>query len=288
MLREIDVLLDLDHPNIVGLREYFVHNDKVYLIMELLRGGELLDAVNTRGQYGEADARTIFRQLIEGVQYLHSRGVVHRDLKLDNLLLVNKGDITTVKIADFGVARKLHPAQGLSQMRTMVGTPQYMAPEIICSSKRQITTSHSSVYGPACDLWSCGVILFMLLGGYPPFWDDSHPMLLRKIAVGAFRYSDPVWKSVSWQAKDLISRLLVVDPAKRLTVEQVLAHPWMALQVEMGQGKAAFTGVISRLRRYKSGRRTHACEAPSHRDGDATVEAAELPVPIELPPSAAS
>ncbi|EFN51045.1 hypothetical protein CHLNCDRAFT_37582, partial [Chlorella variabilis] len=221
-LREISSMLGLEHPNVVGLREYFVESNRVYLIMELLRGGELLDAVNTHGPFSEEDARTIFLQLMRGVQYLHSVGVVHRDLKLDNLLLAKKGDISCLKIADFGVAMKGSPAV-LNSMRTVCGSPQYIAPEVICAGKKRDAASTDADldgYGPACDLWSCGVILFMLLGGYPPFWHESKPQLLEAVERGEFEFADPVWQEVSWQAKDLVSKLLVVDPDKRLTPAQ--------------------------------------------------------------------
>ncbi|EFN53943.1 hypothetical protein CHLNCDRAFT_8755, partial [Chlorella variabilis] len=224
IMKEIDVLLDLDHPSVVSMREYFVHRNRVYLIMDLLRGGELLDALINKGHYSEADARTIFQQLIRGVQHLHSRGIVHRDIKLDNLLLARPGDITSLKIADFGFAKK-HPraADELSVMKTMLGTPEYMAPEVILAHP----DLGSAAYGPAVDLWSCGVVLYMLLSGVPPFFHASEVQLLRRIVKGQYDFEGPEWRHVSRQARHLVSRLLVVDPAKRLTCQQVLEHPWM-------------------------------------------------------------
>ncbi|PSC74088.1 CAMK CAMK1 kinase [Micractinium conductrix] len=229
IMKEIDALLDLEHPNVVELEEYFVERNKVFLIMELLRGGELLEAVLQQGHYSEADARTIFRQLVQCLQYLHAKGVVHRDVKLDNLLLVEPGDIAHVKIADFGFAKKLHGGR-LDSMKTVCGTPEYIAPEIIekLMTPHDKPLRHGQSYGPPCDLWSAGIVLYMLLAGLPPFHDASEPRLLRAIMQGKYSLADPVWEEVSAEAKDLIKKLLVVAPSKRLTCEQVLEHPWMA------------------------------------------------------------
>jgi serine/threonine protein kinase len=155
----------------------------VYIIMELLAGGELLTALLDKGKgadgteahYSEADARVIFRQLLGGVKYMHDTGIVHRDLKLENLLLSKPGDIGTIKIADFGLAKSQAAA-----LSTICGTPQYVAPEVIQGGREPYT------YGAECDLWSCGVILFILLGGYPPFYDESEPRLFKKIREGRY------------------------------------------------------------------------------------------------------
>lgn len=130
IFKEIDILLTLDHPNIVYIRECFEERNRVYIIMEYMRGGELLQALATAGRYTEDDARTIFRQLMHGVKYMHGKGIVHRDLKLGNLLLVKKGDISEIKIADFGFAKRYV----LSSLSTICGTPRYLAPEIIMVS----------------------------------------------------------------------------------------------------------------------------------------------------------
>ena len=197
----------------------------MYVIMEYLPGGELLEALlgkekgsdGKEPHYSEEDARIIFSQLIEAVHYMHDKQIVHRDLKLENMLLQKPNDINSIKIADFGLAKKY----GQAALSTICGTPQYVAPEVIKGGSTPYT------YGKECDLWSCGVILFILLGGYPPFYDDSEPRLFRKIRQGKPDMDDPVWDEVSTEAKDLIMKLLVVDPEKRLTVEGVLDHPWM-------------------------------------------------------------
>lgn len=215
IFKEIDILIALKHDNIVLMKEYFEEGNKVYLFMEMLEGGELLDAVLEKGHYSEGDARSVFLQIIKAIQYLHSREIVHRDLKLENLLLVRKGDISHIKIADFGLARRYI---GPSALTTICGTPQYVAPEIIKGGPTH--------YGPECDLWSAGVILFILLGGYPPFYDESEPKLFEKIRKGRFDFNDDVWTAVSEDAKDMIRKLLAVDPQQRMTISQVLEHPW--------------------------------------------------------------
>ncbi|KAG1660285.1 hypothetical protein FOA52_006752 [Chlamydomonas sp. UWO 241] len=215
VFKEIDILCGMEHENIVYLKEYFEENNKVFLITELLTGGELLDAVVQRGSYNEAEARCIFRQILLGIQYLHSRNVVHRDLKLENLLLSVEGDITRVKIADFGLA-KMTAGEA---MQTVCGTPQYVAPEVILGHK-------STQYGPGVDMWGAGVVLFILLGGYPPFYSESEPELFNLIRKGKFAFDDPVWVGVTRRAKDLISKLLEVDPARRLSAAAALNHIW--------------------------------------------------------------
>eukprot|EP00890_Picochlorum_soloecismus_P002934 jgi/Picsp_1/3641/NSC_06478-R1_calcium calmodulin-dependent protein len=225
IFKEIDIIMSLRHPNIIFMKEYFEETGRVYVIMEYLGGGELLEALlkkekkndGTEAHYSEDDARVIFRQLIEGVKYMHDKQIVHRDLKLENMLLSKSNDINSIKIADFGLAKKY----GQAALSTICGTPQYVAPEVIKGGNQPYT------YGKECDLWSCGVILFILLGGYPPFYDESEPRLFRKIRQGNPDMNDPVWEEVSKDAKDLIAKLLVVDPTKRLTIEQVLEHPWM-------------------------------------------------------------
>jgi len=197
------------------LKEYFEENNKVYLLTELLTGGELLDAVLEKGHYSEGDARLCFMKLLEGLAYLHTKKIAHRDLKLENLLLDRKDDISTVKIADFGLAKRAAE----STMETICGTPQYVAPEVILGIP-------GNKYTFTVDLWSAGVILFILLGGYPPFYDEHEPRLFMKIRRGQYSFDDPVWAKVSDLAKDLIRKLLTTDPDKRLSADEALKHEW--------------------------------------------------------------
>ncbi|DBB18738.1 TPA: hypothetical protein ACH3X3_000345 [Trebouxia sp. C0006] len=224
IFKEIDILVGMNHENVIFLKEYFEEGNKVYLITELLTGGELLDAVLERGSYNEADARLSFVQLLRGIEYLHSKGVVHRDLKLENLLLATPNDIHKVKIADFGLAKKAAE----SAMATICGTPQYVAPEVIQGTP-------GLIYSPAVDLWSAGVVLFILLGGYPPFYDESEPALFDQIRKGKFSFDDPVWDAVSDSAKSLVRELLTTNPSKRLTASQALQHTWFTASLHSNE-----------------------------------------------------
>ncbi|KAL4853796.1 Calcium/calmodulin-dependent protein kinase type 1 [Chlorella vulgaris] len=326
IMREVDALLDIEHRSVGGMLEYYRQGNRMYLIMQLLRGGELTDALReqasgrgagservivccsicpcqwweregeggevqrpqplfasgstvlllatsgwgckmqggcastqrrgadspsslvVQSHYSEADARTIFRQLIQAIQYLHSRGVVHRDIKLKNLLLFEPGDLNHVKLADFGLSAKARQGQP-HHMQTVCGTPGFVAPEVL----RGLLHPHDfppKRYGPACDLWSAGVVLFLLLSGVPPFSDPSEPRLMRAIAGGKYSFDDPAWEEVSKEAKELVSQLLVVDPSKRMTCEQVLAHPWMTAapggEAELQQARARLVAAHTR------------------------------------------
>jgi len=179
---EIDILSKLEHPNVLKMYEYFLEGKKVCMVTELLHGGEMLDAVLNRGMYSEADAKQVFRQLLESLKYLHSVAVVHRDLKLENLLLKEPDDLNTVKLADFGLAKRA-AQQG---METICGSPMYVAPEVIRFEPG------NDPYGSPCDMWSAGVILYILLCGVPPFDDESEAVLYNLIAKGDYSLDDPV------------------------------------------------------------------------------------------------
>mmetsp|Transcript_68674 Transcript_68674/g.217208 ORF Transcript_68674/g.217208 Transcript_68674/m.217208 type:complete len:398 (+) Transcript_68674:259-1452(+) len=238
IVKEINILINLDHPNVIYLREFYEEGNKMYLVTELVTGGELLDAVLESGTYSESDARECFKQLMMGIEYLHSKNVVHRDLKLENLLLAKKGDLHTVKVADFGLAKKAAEAQ----LATVCGTPQYVAPEVIAGIP-------GLAYTEGVDMWSAGVVLYILLSGYPPFYDDSEPALFDKIRRGDYSFDDPVWDTISESAKDLVRSLLVVDPNKRLSASQTLAHKWITGSVN----KTSLSGAQKNLRKnYRS------------------------------------
>jgi len=221
ILKEIDILQGLKHANIMLLVDHFIEEDKVYLLTELLNGGELLDAVLDKGTYSERDARKCFINLLHGVEYLHEMDVVHRDLKLENLILSSRNDFTTIKIVDFGLAKKSNSTRA----DTICGTPQYVAPEVLHAGAGEM--SLNSVYNSAVDMWSVGIVLFILLGGYPPFYDEVDAELFEKIKRAKVYFDDPCWDDVSAGAKDLICKLLYADPDVRLTAKQALAHPWV-------------------------------------------------------------
>ncbi|KAF5829297.1 kinase-like domain-containing protein [Dunaliella salina] len=216
--REIQVLLQVDHPNCIKLENVYITPRKVYLVTELVTGGELLDRVTEKGNYSEEDSRRLIKQILNGVAYLHSHGIVHRDLKLENMILQNERDDSPVKIADFGLSKFFSPETVLS---TMCGSPQYVAPEVLGVG------DGIKEYSPAVDMWSIGVILFILLSGYSPFDDDNDAVLFEKIKKGNYDADDPIWEHISIGAKDAVARLLTVDTRKRLSAAQALAHPWI-------------------------------------------------------------
>jgi len=220
VFREIEILCGIEHENVIYMKEFYEENNRVYLITDLLTGGELLDAVMDRGMYSEADACYCFKQIVSGIAYLHSKGVVHRDLKMENLLLASPDDITHIKIVDFGLAKSSGKLN--CRMGTICGTPQYVAPEIIESAESY------AAYGKAVDMWSAGVVLFILLGGYPPFHHDNESVMFEQIRHGKFKFDEEVWNTISSNAKDLIRKLLSVNPAARCTAEECLQHPWFS------------------------------------------------------------
>jgi serine/threonine protein kinase len=215
---EVDILLRLRHPNIVQAFDFFEEVPQFNVILEYIDGGELFDRIVKKTFYNEKEARDLVCIVLSAIKYLHDKNIVHRDLKPENLLLTSKLDDANIKIADFGFATKV---EGLS-LTTQLGTPGYIAPEIL--SKKP--------YGKPVDLWSFGVILYILLGGYPPFHDENQKRLFNKIRNGDFQFHPEYWGGVSEEAKNLIRGLLTVDMKQRLTVDQALAHPWLKRSAE--------------------------------------------------------
>jgi len=214
MQREVEIMEKVEHKNVIYMREMYDTPTKMYLIMELVTGGELFDRIVNRGTYSEKDASNVVRQIVSAIEYLHTLGIVHRDLKPENLLYANESHDSDIKIADFGLSRIL-PDDAL--LKTACGTPGYVAPEVL----------RGKGYGKEVDMWSVGVILYILLCGFPPFYDDNVQVLFEQILSGHFDFPPTYWAGVSESAKDLIRKLLNVDPKKRLTATQALDHPWL-------------------------------------------------------------
>ncbi|XP_071357897.1 calcium/calmodulin-dependent protein kinase type 1D isoform X2 [Trachinotus anak] len=212
---EIAVLRRIKHENIVALEDIYESPDHLYLIMQLVSGGELFDRIVEKGFYTEKDASTLIRQVLDAVNYLHRMGIVHRDLKPENLLYFNPQDESKIMISDFGLSKMEGSGDVMS---TACGTPGYVAPEVLAQKP----------YSKAVDCWSIGVIAYILLCGYPPFYDENDSKLFEQILKADYEFDAPYWDDISDSAKDFISNLMEKDPAKRFTCEQALRHPWIA------------------------------------------------------------
>jgi len=215
--------------------------------LELATGGELFEKIVNEGAYSELEAKRIFTQMLKAVEYLHSHGIVHRDLKPENILLEGQGSRTIVKITDFGLARIVGEQE---MMTTLCGTPQYVAPEIIVQSQMSSQEVARVGYNKSVDMWSLGAILYVLLSGTPPF-DEDRGNLFTLITKGKFEFYPEFWGEVSEQAKDLVSKLMTVNPTERITVEQALKHPWIAVADVMSPTKH-LKNVQNNLRKNKS------------------------------------
>ena len=212
IMNEVEILKNLDHPNIVKLYEFHEDDTNLYLVMELCTGGELLDSIISNGNFDEAQAVLYLKQILSAVVYLHSLNIVHRDLKLENLLIEHSRS-SNIKIIDFGASCSFVPGKFLDYR---IGTLNYLAPEVIRKK-----------YTERCDVWSCGVILYVLLSGKLPFSNKAKAETVKLIQVGEYDIEGGVWESISSDAKDLVVSMLEVNPVKRLTAAGAFAHPWL-------------------------------------------------------------
>ncbi|XP_012142044.2 calcium/calmodulin-dependent protein kinase II isoform X3 [Megachile rotundata] len=213
--REARICRKLQHPNIVRLHDSIQEENYHYLVFDLVTGGELFEDIVAREFYSEADASHCIQQILESVHHCHHNGVVHRDLKPENLLLASKAKGAAVKLADFGLAIEVQGEQ--QAWFGFAGTPGYLSPEVL----------KKEPYGKPVDIWACGVILYILLVGYPPFWDEDQHRLYAQIKAGSYDYPSPEWDTVTPEAKNLINQMLTVNPSKRITASEALKHPWI-------------------------------------------------------------
>ncbi|ERN19395.1 calcium-dependent protein kinase 26 [Amborella trichopoda] len=217
---EIEIMTKLSgHPNVVALKAVFEEEDYVHLVMELCAGGELFHRLEKHGHYSEPEAAILFKHLMEVVMYCHDKGIVHRDLKPENILLATRSLSSPIKLADFGLATYIRPGQYLYGT---VGSPFYIAPEVLAGG-----------YNQAADVWSAGVILYILLSGMPPFWGKTKSRIFEAVRAADLRFPSDHWDRVSESAKDLIIGMLCTDPCKRLTAAQVLDHPWIKSELQI-------------------------------------------------------
>jgi len=211
---EISILRKLDHNHIIKLYDVFDEVEYYYLVTELMRGGELFDRIVTKTFYNEKEARDVCKILFQALEYCHQRNVAHRDLKPENLLLMSRSNDREIKIADFGFAKRVTSEHCLL---TQCGTPGYVAPEIL----------YGVPYGTKADMWSLGVITYILLGGYPPFIEQNQRELFKKIKRGQYEFHPEYWGGISPEAKNLISKLLNVDPRTRINATEALNTSWI-------------------------------------------------------------
>ncbi|KAJ0036342.1 hypothetical protein NQD34_005019 [Periophthalmus magnuspinnatus] len=210
---EIAVLRRIQHENVVGMEDLYESHTHYYLIMQLVSGGELFDRILDRGVYSEKDASKVIQQVLQAVGYLHQSGVVHRDLKPENILYYSQDEDSKIMISDFGLSKMVD--NGI--MSTACGTPGYVAPEVLAQKP----------YSKAVDCWSIGVITYILLCGYPPFYEETESRLFSKIMKAQYEFDSPFWDDISESAKDFIRNMMQKNPSMRFTTEQALRHPWI-------------------------------------------------------------
>ncbi|VDM35487.1 unnamed protein product [Hydatigera taeniaeformis] len=220
-LTEVEILKKLNHPCIVKIHDVIETEDTLFIVLELVEGGELFDRILNSGHLSEDDSKFFFLQILMATKYLHDNGITHRDLKPENILLTGKSNRCLIKITDFGLSKIVNDN---TMLRTFCGTPTYLAPEVLL-------TAGNGTYTSSIDVWSLGVILYVCLVGYPPFTDERKDYDLKtQITNGLYDFPDVYWKGVSESAKDLVRRLMCVNPTERITLEEALLHPWLADQ----------------------------------------------------------
>ncbi|KAL7373283.1 hypothetical protein ABVT39_002953 [Epinephelus coioides] len=271
---ELAVLQRVSHSNVIQLIEVFQFPQRVYMVLELATGGELLDRVVSRGHFTERDATQALRMVLAGVGYLHNLGITHRDLKPENLLYYHPGADSRLLVTDFGLATFGGTGSEVSDpdrsdggdhtradrmwfLRTTCGTPEYMAPEVLLRRP----------YSCAVDMWALGVITYIVLSGSMPFEDDSRTRLYRSIVRGKYSFHGDPWPSVSNLAKDFIQRLLPLDPAARLTADQAIRHPWLVTMAASSSMRNLHRSISQNLRQRAS-RSSSRCPSSTASSGE--------------------
>lgn len=236
LTREIAIMKTVDHPNIVKLFETYEDSRFIYLPMELCEGGELFDRIISIGHFSEQQAAHTFLIMLSAVAYLHSRDIVHRDLKPENFLYETKSDDSTLKLIDFGLSKM---SAKHKELTTKTGTCYYVSPETLLGS-----------YNEKCDEWSLGVILYMMLSGYPPFDGESDREVLESVRNSDLRFAEAVWDDISDQAKDLVSKLLDRNTEARITAQDAMSHPWITQNEECALHNTRLD--LQQLRNYRN------------------------------------
>lgn len=238
--QEIEIMKSLEHPNIIQLDECFEDSGNIYLVMERCDGGRLSDRISEAGHLSEVEAAIVMDQLLRSLHYMHGSKICHRDLKPQNLLFQARGPIErcSLKVIDFGLSRRFEHQQVLT---TKAGTSYYISPQVL-----------SGKYNFMSDLWSCGVIMFELIGGYKPFDGDTDAEVLSKIRAASFAFGAPTWRDVSEEAKGVVRMLLKMNPLERYTAEQALATQWVESRVPKSQQQVSLSlEIADSLRGYQ-------------------------------------
>lgn len=235
---EVNILTKLTHPNIMDIYEFYEDKANFYIVSELCKGGELFDKITEKGVFTEAEACPIMLQILSAVCYSHTNNIVHRDIKPENIMLETKNSNPIIKLIDWGGARYYNKKKKMSTIR---GTPYYIAPEVI-----------GEEYDEKCDIWSCGVILYVLLCGYPPFNGDTDVEILKNVKTGKFTFPEEEWSVISESAKSLIKRMLTFEPAQRISAMEALTHPWFSnFEEKQKLNKKVAVSAFENMKKFK-------------------------------------
>ena len=237
-MSEINILKELDHPNIVKIFEYYEDKQNYYIVTEICRGGELFDEIVERGKFSESDAAIVTRQVVGCINYCHHNKIMHRDLKPENIMLEGNKQFDQVKIIDFGTSLQFKPQQKIHER---LGTPYYIAPEVLDGN-----------YGPQCDMWSLGVIVYIMLSGCPPFNGSDDDEIMEKIKEGKFSFPPRQFSKVSKVAQDFITQCLTVDPDKRHTPERAMQHEFIQKKGAVEIDASAYKDALTNMKDFKS------------------------------------
>lgn len=238
---EVNILRSIDHPNVIKLYEFYQDDKNYFLITEYCNGGELFNRIINTGHFSESIVANYIRQILSVASYCHERHIVHRDLNPENFLLDTIKTEANLKVFNFKTAQFFVPGVQMSQK---IGSPHYIAPEVLRND-----------YDHLCDMWSVGVTLYILLCGFPPFGGKTDKEVLKRVSIGKFSYPSPEWDSISYEAKDLLSRMLTIDPSTRITANEALHHPWLSNANQVRLNSALSKSLYSNLRHFTTKKR---------------------------------
>ena len=238
LVNEISILSKLSHPSIMQIFEIFEDKINIYIVSEYCKGGELFDIISEKGSFSEKEACIVMKQIMSGICYCHQKRIVHRDLKPENILMDGDSNDLSLKIIDWGCAKTIKKKERLHKAD---GTAYYIAPEVLKGD-----------YDEKCDIWSCGVIFYILLCGYPPFNAETDEEIFSAVLKGEFVFPEEEWNSVSEEAKNLIKKMLVLDPKKRISALEALQDVWFKINEEKTENnKNLAIDVISNMKKFK-------------------------------------